>query len=128
MFSAFALGANGCTGSDLSRRLEAIAFHPELRLQFGRSAQKRVLLRCRQDAFPQRAIQINHAPLSRRQCNGDVREEIVPMADDHVGSAGHACMDGMFCKQMAEDCIGGVGWDAADVITGIEIFHADIDA
>jgi len=49
---------------------------------------------------------------------------VVPEADQDIGFAGHACVDRFAGQLFAEQAIGCVGCDAANVIAGVEVFDA----
>ena len=57
-----------------------------------------VLLGCADDATPEGAVKVNHPPFLCGQMNGDMGEEIVPVADHKISFSAHACMHGMFRK------------------------------
>ena len=51
-------------------------------------------------------------------------EMVVPETDEYVGFSCHACVNCFAGQLFAEQAVGGIGRDAADVVAGIEILDA----
>ena len=52
---------------------------------------------------------------------------VVPAADDELGFSGHAGVDGVASQETAKDAVVGIGRQAANHVTGIDVFDVDID-
>ncbi len=59
---------------------------------------------------------------------GDMDKAVVPVADEHFGSSGHAGMDGVSAQKTAEHVVVGIGRQASDHVTGIDVFQGDFSA
>src|SRR2546427_8766494 len=78
-------------------------------------------------ALPELATRSEPAPGSHGDRYRDVREALVPHADQHVGAACHAGVDGVLPEREAELRVEGVRRQAADHVAWVDVADDAVD-
>ena len=76
------------------------------------------------DVAPETGLRVHLVGGRNRHANGDVHKDIVHLADDNPGFAGHGRVYRVLGQLHTKDGVMGIGRDTSNHIAGINIFQA----